>query len=96
VLPTMVRGGATLNFSGQICQAKMTRDYKIFSLARSACVHIAVDVVDKNMLCLQNFTYPQLWIIFRTAADFSSENSIRQRIFWNKNTICDENIRRET
>jgi hypothetical protein len=95
VLPMMVRGGATLNFYGQICQAKMTAIIKIFPLARGTCVHSAVDLVDNNMSCQQNFTYPQLWIISWTAADFFSENSMLQKIF-GQNTICDENIWRDT
>ncbi len=45
----MVRGGATLNFSRQICQAEIDSIKKISRRARVKCVYIAVDAADKNM-----------------------------------------------
>jgi len=60
----MVRGGANLNFSSQICQAEIDPIEKKFVPARGASVHNTVDELDKNRLCLQNSTYPHLWIIF--------------------------------
>jgi hypothetical protein len=79
VLPMMVRGGATLNFYGQICQAKMAAIIKFFPLALSPSVHSAVNPVDNNSSCQQNFTYPQLWTIYCKAADFFPEILCRKK-----------------
>jgi hypothetical protein len=60
----MVRGGATLDFSNQICQAEIIAIWKNFSTGYTAAVHSAVDAIDKSTWFLQNLTYPQLLIIF--------------------------------
>jgi hypothetical protein len=40
---------------------------------RFGSVHSPVDAVDKNVLFLENWTYPQLWIIFGGIFDFLPE-----------------------
>jgi hypothetical protein len=68
----MMRGGATLNFSCQICQAEIGAIRKIFRRSSAASVHSTVDVVDNNTSFLQKRTYPQLWIIFSPLATISA------------------------
>jgi hypothetical protein len=70
----MVRGDATLNFSGQICQAEMSAIAIFFRGGRAACVHSAVEAPDKDGLCLRNCTYPQVWIIFLAAPAFFQQD----------------------
>src|SRR6266496_3269203 len=73
----MVRGGATCNFSVQSCQQKKPPDEKKFCHKRMSSVYNPVDGVDKNVLFLQNWTYPQLWISLTVRSDFFLENSIK-------------------
>jgi hypothetical protein len=89
VLPMMVRGGATLNFYGQICQAKMAAIKKFFSPERGPSVHSAVDPVDNNSSYQQNFTYPQLWTIYGKPGLFFQKFPAA-RNFSGQSTICHE------
>ncbi len=70
VLPMMVRGGATLNFYSQICQAKMAAIKKFFSVARARLfialwiVWTTIARVSKTLLihsCGQFFGKPGLF-----------------------------------
>jgi len=57
----------------KLSSKKFAPSTKIFAAARTASVHISVDVLLNDRLPLENQNYPQLWIISRFNHDFFSD-----------------------